>query len=230
MPIVGYYAGKLSGRELQRCYEVASERVRQYLEAEIEHALSRVRAGETVLELGCGYGRIAERFALAGCDVVGIDTAYDSLRFARESMLAGGGFELVCADAVRLGFRDVSFDAVLCLQNGVCAFGVDPVSLVREALRVTRTAGLVLLSSYSDAFWPHRLSWFEAQAAEGLLGPIDYDATGDGVIVCKDGLRVGRMTPDDFRSVCSQVCVEGRIFEVDGSSLFCEIVKSADAR
>jgi 2-polyprenyl-6-hydroxyphenyl methylase/3-demethylubiquinone-9 3-methyltransferase len=133
-------------------------------------------------------------------------------------------------DALDLLFPDCSFDAVVCLQNGICAFGVDQVSLLQEALRVTRKGGMVLFSTYSDRFWSERLAWFEAQAAEGLIGAIDRVASGDGVIVCVDGFRAGRLTPNDFRSLCSLVGVEPEIAEVDGSSVFCEIVKPGAAQ
>jgi 2-polyprenyl-6-hydroxyphenyl methylase/3-demethylubiquinone-9 3-methyltransferase len=133
-------------------------------------------------------------------------------------------------DALDLQFPDCSFDAVVCLQNGICAFAVDPVSLLEEALRVTREGGIVLFSSYSDRFWSDRLAWFEAQAAEGLVGAIDRAASGDGVVVCKDGLRAGRLTPDDFRALCSRIGMRPRIAEVDGSSIFCKITKSSAAQ
>jgi cyclopropane fatty-acyl-phospholipid synthase-like methyltransferase len=54
---MGYYAEKLSAKRLQRCYEIASPRVQQYLEAEIEHVIGHLKPTDTVLELGCGYGR-----------------------------------------------------------------------------------------------------------------------------------------------------------------------------
>ncbi len=220
-----YYAKKLSGERLQRCYEVAPERVRRYLEAEIRHAAGRLRPTDQVLELGCGYGRIMRRLAQGVRRVVGIDTAPESLELGRR--LSGGDdrCEFQCMDAVDLRFPAGSFDAVLCLQNGICAFGVDPVRLLEQALRVTRPGGVVLLSSDSDRFWPDRLAWFELQAAEGLVGAIDRVASADGVIVCEDGFRAGRMTPDDFRALGVRVGVEARVCEVDGSSVFCEIVK-----
>ena len=59
--VQGYYSAKLSGDRLQKCYEVAPARVRQYLEAEISFVIGRLRPGDSVLELGCGYGRVAFR-------------------------------------------------------------------------------------------------------------------------------------------------------------------------
>jgi 2-polyprenyl-6-hydroxyphenyl methylase/3-demethylubiquinone-9 3-methyltransferase len=220
-----YYAEKLSGERLQRCYEIAPARVRQYLEAEIVHVLGRLRGAGAVLELGCGYGRIAGRLAGVATRVVGIDTAPESIELARRLWRSTDRCEFLPMDAIDLRFANDSFDAVVCLQNGICAFRVDPARLLEEALRVTREGGVVLLSSYSDRFWPHRLAWFEAQAAEGLVGRIDRLASMDGVIVCEDGFRSRRLTPAEFRSLCSTIGVNAQVCEVDGSSVFCEITK-----
>ncbi len=228
--MTGYYAKNLSGKRLERCYEIASARVRQYLEAEIVHVMGRLRPTDRVLELGCGYGRIARRLAHVARRVVGIDTAGDSLELARRQDQAEGRCEFVCMDAIDLQFPDGAFDAVVCLQNGICAFGVDPASLLKEALRVTRVGGIVVLSTYSDRFWSDRLAWFEAQAAEGLVGAVDLAASGNGVVVCSDGFRAGRLTPGEFRGLCSRVGVKPEIAEVDGSCVFCEITKSSAAQ
>lgn len=221
----GYYAKRLAGRRLQRCYELAPARVRRYLEAELLHALARIQAEDRVLELGCGYGRIARRLAEVAREVVGIDTSAESLELGRRLAGSTTRCEFMQMDARALQFPQDSFDGVLCLQNGICAFGVDPAAVLKEALRVTRAGGRVLLSSYAARFWPHRLAWFEAQAAAGLIGAIDPAASRDGVIVCKDGLRLSSMTPEGFRALAVPLGVEPEIFEVDGSSLFCEITK-----
>lgn len=224
--MTGYYAKKLSGSDLEGCYSLAPARIRRYLEAEILHVIERLRPTDSVLELGCGYGRIAMRLAPVARRVVGIDTAAASLGLARRTSTRSTPCEFLEMDALDLRFPDDSFDVVLCLQNGVCAFGVDQEALLREALRVTRCGGVVMLSSYTDAIWPERLAWFEAQAAEGLLGAVDREASGDGTIVCVDGFRAGRMTADAFRTLCCRIGVTPVITEVDGSSLFCEIEKA----
>jgi 2-polyprenyl-6-hydroxyphenyl methylase/3-demethylubiquinone-9 3-methyltransferase len=221
---MNYYAKKLSGARLKECYDIAPPRVRQYLDAEIRFVLERLGPGDEVLELGCGYGRVTLELVKVAGRVVGIDTSPESLALARAMVRLGSACEFVEMNALDLQFPNHEFDAVVCVQNGICAFGVDPSRLIAEAVRVTRRGGRVLFSSYADRFWEHRLRWFELQAERGLVGEIDHDATGDGVIVCKDGFRAGAMHPEDFESLCSQIGIVPIITEVDGSSVFCEVV------
>jgi 2-polyprenyl-6-hydroxyphenyl methylase/3-demethylubiquinone-9 3-methyltransferase len=218
-----YYRRHLSGERLRECYEIAPPRVKQYLEAEIRHALGHLRPGDRVLELGCGYGRVALRLATVADRVLGIDTSPESVALARVLGASVSNLEYLEMDALELAFPEGSFDAVVCVQNGICAFGVDQDRLVREAVRVARVGGHVLFSSYSPQFWRHRLRWFELQAERGLVGEIDPGATGNGVIVCKDGLRLSAMPPEGFKYLCESAGLACSITEVDGSSLFCEI-------
>lgn len=218
-----YYAEKLSAERLRRVYEVASPRVRQYLESEIAFALERIASSDTVLELGCGYGRVLKRLAKTAAITAGIDTSHASLIMARVMMPPDAICHLSVMNAVELGFHDRLFDTVVCVQNGISAFGVDRHRLIREALRVTRRGGKGLFSTYSARFWEDRLAWFHAQADHGLIGEIDEEATGDGIIVCKDGFRATTVGPEEFRSLASDLGVAPEITEVDDSSLFCEI-------
>ena len=218
-----YYSRKLSAERLRRAYEVAPERTRRYLEAEIEFVLERMRPSSSVLELGCGYGRVLERLARKASTVFGVDTSLESLVMARETMAGASSWHLAQMNAVNLGFRRGSFDTVICIQNGLSAFKVDQRWLMEGAIAVAKPGGLVLFSSYAERFWEHRLEWVRAQSEHGLLGEIDSDATRDGVIVCKDGFRATTIGPEDFAALTSGLGVSTRIVEVDGSSVFCEM-------
>ena len=50
--ISGYYSQKLSAEKLQLCYEIATPRVKRYLEAEIEFVLEKTRPASMILEPG----------------------------------------------------------------------------------------------------------------------------------------------------------------------------------
>jgi SAM-dependent methyltransferase len=126
-------------------------------------------------------------------------------------------------DAAGLGFSDQSFDLVFGIQNFVSACKVPPQELLRECLRVARPGGRILLSSYAEQFWPHRLEWFRQQAAEGLLGAIDEAATGNGVIICKDGFKATTFSTNEFTALTDAMEVEAKIYLVDDASVFCEI-------
>lgn len=218
-----YYADKLSAERLRRVYEIATPRVRQYLDAEVAFVLEHVHPCDAVLELGCGYGRIMPALAEKAGNVVGIDTSEASLAMAREFLRGIPNCELMRIDAVALEFADDTFDVVACIQNGISAFHVDQKQLINEAVRVCKPGGSVLFSSYSDKFWKHRLEWFKLQAGEGLLGEIDYEKTGDGVIACTDGFTATTVSTDGFRALTAGVAARVEIVEVDESSLFCVI-------
>jgi 2-polyprenyl-6-hydroxyphenyl methylase/3-demethylubiquinone-9 3-methyltransferase len=224
----GYYKGRLSGERLRRCYELAHPRLAQYLEAEIQFVLRHLGRADAVLELGCGYGRVTARLADVAERVVGIDNAPESIALAHRLFGANPRCAFREMDALALAFDDAEFDKVVCVQNGICAFGVDQAALIEQAVRVTRPAGQVFFSTYSAGFWDERLRWFEAQSAAGLVGAIDYERTGEGEIVCTDGFRTGQVPPDRFESLCAGLGLSAEVTEVDGSSVVCAIVVPGD--
>jgi SAM-dependent methyltransferase len=219
-----YYSEVLAGERLRACYEAAPKRTQQYLEAEIAFVLERCAPDLSLIELGCGYGRALKTFAAKASLAVGIDTSDASIKMAATYLAGSPSTCLAVMNAADMGFRDRTFDLTLCIQNGISAFHVDPVALFREAVRITKPGGRILFSSYASAFWPDRLEWFEAQAALGLIGPIDREATRDGVIVCRDGFRATTADVEEFRRLARAVGQTANIVEVDDSSLFCEIL------
>ena len=73
--------------------------------------------------------------------------------------------------------------------------------------------------------WEDRLTWFRLQAEHGLIGEIDEEHTGKGLIVCKDGFISRTVSAQDFRAIASEFGLVPLVTEVDGSSLFCEFRK-----
>ena len=73
-----YYSTELYGNKLKRCYEIASVRIKQYLEAEIQFVLKYLKSNYKVLELGCGYGRVLEKLAEKVNSVYGIDKSKET--------------------------------------------------------------------------------------------------------------------------------------------------------
>lgn len=220
-----YYSAKLSANRLKKCYDIAPPRVKQYLDAEIQYVLGYVKSHYSVLELGCGYGRVLRELIPYAEHVTGIDTSLESLAMAKLLMKSEQNCDLFQMNAADLGLKGNYFDIVVCIQNGISAFKVDPPTLVKESLRVTSSGGTCLFSSYSEKFWEDRLEWFSLQSSHGLLGKIDWEHTGDGVIVCEDGFRATTFNPSRFKDLTLQMGIESKVVEVDNSSVFCVINK-----
>jgi len=222
--VSNYYSDRLNSTNLQKCYEVAPARVKQFLNAEIEFILSKIQQNDLVLDLGCGYGRIAIKLLGKAKEVTGIDISVDNIKLARE-LYKNKALRFYEMNAIDLTFKDEQFDITICAQNGISAFNVDPNTLIKEALRVTKKDGILLFSSYSDKFWEERLRWFQIQAEQGLIGEIDYSLTKNGTIICRDGFKAVTYSGQQFLDLASELNVEANIYEIDDSSVFCELKK-----
>ena len=104
-----------------------------------------------------------------------------------------------------------------------CGYGRTlPALAARAALVVgiDTSAADALFSSYAAGFWGPRLAWFERQAAAGLIGEIDHERSGEGVIICRDGLRLPLLRPAEFAALVAGLEVAWQALVVDGSSQF----------
>ena len=130
-----YYSENLSSDRLQLCYELAPARVKQYLQSEIDFVLEMIRTNNSVLELGCGYGRVLSQLTKKSDDIWGIDTSLSSLRYAKKYINNLSKINLCTMNAISLGFYNNTFDIVLCLQNGLSAFKENPHISANIAIR-----------------------------------------------------------------------------------------------
>lgn len=220
-----YYVKKLSSDRLKLCYDLAGPRIKQYLKSEIDYSKSLIKSKDIVLEVGCGYGRILAEIANNANTVFGIDNSLSSLLFGKKYLKDYSNYYLITADAGNQCFIDNSFDVVLCLQNGLSSFHIDKKKLIRECLRVVKSKGLLLLSTYSSKIWKARLEWFEKQSDAGLLGKINYNKTKKGTIVCDDGFTASTINESEFHVLLKDFKIDYEIVEIDESSLFCKIIK-----
>jgi ubiquinone/menaquinone biosynthesis C-methylase UbiE len=218
-----YYKEGLAAERLKKVYDLATPRIQQYLNNEIEFVLEFISQTDSVLEMGCGYGRVIEFLSKKAESVCGIDSSFASLKTAEKYLNKSDKVTLYQMNADALEYDKNTFDIVVCIQNGISAFHVNPIKLVKEMIRITKPGGKVLISSYSEKFWEDRLEWFRIQSEHGLLGEIDWDKTKDGNIVCKDGFTATTYTEDDFRLLMTEFDNKYSIVEVDESSLFCVV-------
>lgn len=131
------------------------------------YLLPHLRAGQCVLDVGCGPGTITLDLAtrVAPGRVVGVDSAAVAVEAAREGAAApvgriGGDVSFEVADCHALPFDDGEFDVVHAHQ--VLQHLADPVAALREMSRVCRPGGLIAARDADYAAF----SWFPA--VEGL--------------------------------------------------------------
>lgn len=91
------------------------------------------RAGERVLDLGCGDGALTTRLVDAGCSVLGVDASPEMIAAARAR-----GLDARLADAQALGFEG-EFDAVF--TNAVLHWIPRPEAVIDGAWRALRPGG-----------------------------------------------------------------------------------------
>ena len=109
-----------------------------------------LQPGERVLDLAAGTATSSAALARTGAHVVGCDFSLGMLQVGRRA--GHEGVSLVAGDALRLPFRDASFDAV------TISFGLRNTSDVdlalRELLRVTRPGGRLVVCEFSHPTRP----------------------------------------------------------------------------
>jgi trans-aconitate methyltransferase len=91
------------------------------------------RAGERVLDLGCGDGRLTEELVAAGCAVVGVDSSPEQVAAARAR-----GLDARVMDAQALDF-DGEFDAVF--SNAALHWMKEPARVLEGVARALRPGG-----------------------------------------------------------------------------------------
>ena len=126
-----------------------------------------ITAGETVLDVGCGTGGFSAAIASASAaSVVGVDHARAFIEFARnQHKTQRGRVDWVNGDAEELPFTGGSFDRVI--LSFVLHQLPEPERAVREAARVTRTGGSVLVRTIApeDAVGRVPARFFPSMAA-----------------------------------------------------------------
>jgi len=103
--------------------------------------------GMRVLEIGCGCGSEAERFARAGAHYTAIDLTNAAVTLTqRRFQLANLEARFVQGDAEDLPFADNSFDLVY--SHGVLHHTPDTPRSIREVYRVLATGGRAMIMLY----------------------------------------------------------------------------------
>jgi SAM-dependent methyltransferase len=135
--------GKLWGSRARDWAEVQEAQFAAAYGAVLAHA--GVGPGTRHLDAGCGAGMAAAHSAALGATVAGLDAAEALLQIARERTPAG---DFRHGDLEALPFDDDSFDLVTGFN--AFQFAGNAAQALREAGRVTRPGGMVVVMTWGD--------------------------------------------------------------------------------
>ena len=160
-----------------------------------------LRAGERVLDVGCGPGRHAHELARRGIEVVGVDISQRFVDLAREKAPAGATFER--GDATALTF-DAEFDAVISLcQGGFGLVGDDDGDVLRGMARAAKADGRIAFSAFSAYFLVQHLDGTDTfDAGRGVNTEATEVRDLDGVPLAAE-LHTSVFTPRELRLLCA---------------------------
>lgn len=139
-----------------------------------------IRAGDSVLDLGCGEGRhsIALNYHHPECKVIGLDLNFDDLKqakrkhddFCRGSLQNAPSstvnYSYLQSDGTHLPFADKSFDHVICSE--VLEHIPDYEDFLKEIERITKDGAGISISV--PRAWPEKICWMLSRAYHQVEG------------------------------------------------------------
>ncbi len=172
--------GRLWGTRARDWGEIQEGQCRPAFEAVLDSI--PLRPGVRYCDVGCGAGLAALIAADRGAEVSGIDAAESLLEIARERV-AGGAFDL--GEMEDLPFPDATFDVVTGFNS--FQFAADPVAALREARRISKPSGRVIVLTWGD---PQGMEAAAIVGAlKGLLPPPPPGAPGPFALSNEGALR-----------------------------------------
>ncbi|MFH0847492.1 MAG: class I SAM-dependent methyltransferase [Chloroflexota bacterium] len=118
-----------------RWYKSPEGRYIDTRENELFLRLVKPRAGESLIEVGCGTGHNLVFFQKLGFKVSGVEPCQPMLQVAAKQCAPDAN--LCCGEAGHLEFPDGSFDIAVIIT--ALEFMADPVSALKETFRVSRS-------------------------------------------------------------------------------------------
>ncbi len=193
---------------------VRPKEIEEYLEKETACLRNIVKSGESVIDIGCGTGRVLWALQDIAGMCVGVDFSEHHVDAARKLLKDTGIF---LADAKKMNFKDNFFDCVLCVYNTFGNLGEDKVSVLREMRRIVKPDGRIILSVYSENALDTQLRFYK-------MLELNVEKMDDCAVYLREGLRSERFSEEMLRKLVEEaggLCVE--IKALTRISYICEV-------
>lgn len=129
--------------------------------AEAEYLAAHIMPGSSVLDIGCGDGRIIKYILPVTKDVIGLDIDPNAINLAKHKFADEPNLRLIEGDVFKLPFSTESFD-VITLMLTLVNLGDRKADALKEMKRVMKSTGKIIISVYSEDAWNHRIQQYKA--------------------------------------------------------------------
>lgn len=182
-----FYTRHTSSDFLEVGYAAAPPAIQAALAAEVEYLRGVLTDSACALELGCGHGRLLEALHDCARYWVGLDLVEGFLHHARSRQSLPGTIGLLAGNMARLPFADNTFDVVVCGQSTLGLLGDQKAPALRQAARVLRPDGRLLVVVYSELSVVPRVQWYSEFHRRGRMAPLDWARCTPSLLVTEDG-------------------------------------------
>lgn len=172
--------------------------LKRLLDAEVEFLKKAVEPGRSVLEIGCGFGRLLIGLCGKSRIVAGIDFSRALLDKARQQLSSFTNTTLHEMDAASISFGDETFRYTICMEN---TFGNMPgieLQVLSEIKRVTKKGGKIILSVFSEKAG-------NMQVENYLLSGLTCIRDIGNAVTTKEGLFSRRFSEENLRFMFSSL-------------------------
>src|SRR3989344_1417881 len=186
----------------------------KYLALETRYILSRCVALDTVLEVGCGSGRLLEILSPKVKGVVGVDNSPIQIARAEARTSCFTNINVYQQDGRSLEFSRNYFDISCMTFNTLGSLGKDKAKVLENLCRVTKRA--VLVGVYSEDATPYQLEFY-TKVGFGEVMEINEDVTSvqnaEGITITSE-----KFTPDKIHHLLQEVGVSADILRISAFS------------
>jgi ubiquinone/menaquinone biosynthesis C-methylase UbiE len=135
----------------------------------------------SVLDLGSGNGRSTLDLISITKNITGIDHDKNAVLEASNRFKEYSTIKFITSDADNLPFKNLSFDYVICMGSFM-NFGNKKIDILKEAVRVLKDSGKIIISTFSE----HALS--ERLAVYKIVGAPVKEVTSNGTVIFDNSL------------------------------------------
>lgn len=131
----------------------------EFFEAERKFFISRIAPDSKVLDIGCGDGRNMRTILNITGNVTGIDNDPEAVQETQKNLENFKTAQVLFADCLAMPFIDNTFDTAI-LMTTLVNFNRDKIKALKEASRVLKTNGKLIISVYSEDAIDERMKMY----------------------------------------------------------------------